>query len=187
MGVGEAQDEGVVLREAGAVQADAEFVLRGVRGGVTFCWWGLRVGEGRGAYGAEGSLEFLVFRDGLVDGVGVGSGLGVGVGVGVLGSAPGGGLVGGQDGVFARVPDQQAACGVGGGFDEVVLKAGVVNSSFHETDSVWCRRTAGLTQKLCTLVSIAILPIRTEFASPGTPNGIAKLIELDCENCSRRS
>ncbi len=90
--------------------------------------------RGGAAYGAEGLLEFLVFGDGLVGGVGVGVGAGVGVGVGVVCSASRVGLAGGQDGVFARVPDQQAASGVGGGFDEVVLYFNI-NSRFHENRS----------------------------------------------------
>jgi len=43
------------------------------------------------------------------------------------------------------------------------------------------------TQRLCTRVSIAILPCCFAFGSPGNPFGTAKDRELDFENCNRRS
>ncbi len=84
------------------------------------------------AYGSERLLEFLVFGAGLVDGGGVGVRARVGVtGGGILGFALGRWLAGGKDGVFARVPDQQAAGCVGGGFDEVVLNAMLIWLQFQ--------------------------------------------------------
>ena len=78
------------------------------------------------AYGSERLLEFLVFGAGLVDSGGAGVRATVGVaGGGMLGFALGRWLAGGKDGVFARVPDQQAAGRVGGRFDEVVLNVRV--------------------------------------------------------------
>lgn len=74
-------------------------------------------------YGSESLLEFLVFEDGGVDGGMGGTGVGIGVGAagGGLGLPSGWRSAGGQDGVFARVPDQQAPRCMRGGFDEVVL------------------------------------------------------------------
>lgn len=43
------------------------------------------------------------------------------------------------------------------------------------------------THKLCTLVSIAILPGLMEFGFPGNPYGIAKETLLVSENCSLKS
>jgi hypothetical protein len=49
------------------------------------------------------------------------------------------------------------------------------------------RREIYRTHRLCTLVSIAILPRLLEFGLPGSPLGTAKDMLLVPENCKRRS
>lgn len=102
----QAKGDGVVCGEAGAVEAEADAaVVEGVVEALGLCHCGP---VGRGGWGADD-----VFVGVVVVAV---------IAVIVRGVDGGGKGVEGEDGVFARVPDQETACCYGGGLNEVVLK-----------------------------------------------------------------